>query len=799
MTETGQQREEKSQDLVRKPLLSEKSVTSSKHWLEVRDVMSRQVATVSPEDMVVDAAKMMTERNISCAVVVDHQGKMIGILTERDLLQRVAAKEGDFSGMKVSQAMTFPVESVPPSMSVFEASSILESKKIRRLPVTENGELVGIMTQTDLTRVLASYGVWQTVGDVMTPEVAVAQQAESVWDAAVCMSKRNVSCVVIMEGEKVAGILTERDVMKKIVAPQRDPHRLRLQEVMTSPVLCIESGQSVFSAIRTIEEKKIRRLVVMEGGKLFGVVTQTDIFRAMKQKLQEEDAKHVSFLEHSENAIYTADLNGTTTYVNPAFLKILEVEDRKELVGKEFLPECFWMDPKDRIKLMGQLRRGISVEIKDLVLKSAKGKKIYTTLFWTFTKNIHGEVNGNQGILYDITEKKELLSLREAEEHLRKSNEALQRLNELKSDFVSMVTHELRTPLTVIRGRIDLVLAQDYGTVNDEQKRSLQVAMEHVDRLARMINNLLDLSKIEAGKLELKCDWLDLTALAHHVNESFSLKAKEKNIGLKLESSGEMRIYADEDRLIQVFTNLLGNALKFTQQGEIRISIVNKEQEFECIVSDTGMGISQDEIGKIFEKYEQTKRQHKVPEKGTGLGLSITREFVTMHGGKIWVTSELNAGTQVHFTLPKVPVIEIYRRILKQTIRAAMEKDSRASFVMMPVELLPGEEPPVTPHLWNTVLQDMKAVIEQTLRRGADQVVRGERQIMIVLAECSKENTWRALERIQTSLKTFLRERRLQDRVKIAFVHATYPDDAGTEEDLLELLIQKIINVGHSF
>ena len=430
---------------VKKPLLTEKSVTSSRHWLEVRDVMSRQVATVSPDHTVVEAAKMMKTRNISCAVVLDNKDRVVGILTERDLLQRVAAKEGDFGEKKVSEAMTFPVQSISPAISIFEASTILESKKIRRLPVVENGELVGIVTQTDLTRVLASYGMWRTVGDVMSPNVSTIQQTESVWIASVEMSKRNVSCVVVMDGEKVSGILTERDVMKKIVALQRDPREIRITEVMSSPVLCIAADHSVFSAIKLIEEKKIRRLVVMEGAKLRGVLTQTDIFRTVKQKLQEEEESYVNMLEQSENAIYTADLNGLTTYVNPAFLRILQIENRSDLIGQEFLPERFWMDPKDRIRLMGQLRRGVSIEIKDLILKSAKDRKIFATLFWTFTKNVHGEVNGNQGLLYDITQKKELVSLREAEDHLRKSNEALHRLNEMKSDFVSMVTHDLGT------------------------------------------------------------------------------------------------------------------------------------------------------------------------------------------------------------------------------------------------------------------------------------------------------------------------------------------------------------------
>ncbi len=779
-------------------LLTEKKVTSSRHWLEVRDVMSRQVATVSPEQTVVDAASVMKTRNISCAVVMDGNRQVVGILTERDLLQRVAAREGPFGDKKVREVMTAPVQTILPGMSIFEASSILESKKIRRLPVMENGELVGIITQTDLTRVLASYGMWRTVGDVMSSRVATVHPNDTVRSASVEMAQRNVSCVVILEADRVEGILTERDVMKKIVAAQKDPLQVRVCEVMSTPVLCITSDQSVFSAIKLIEEKKIRRLVVTDGPALKGVLTQTDIFRTVKKKLQEEEENYVHILEHSENAIYTADLNGITTYVNPAFMRILGLESRSDLVGKEFLPERFWMDPKDRMRLIGQLRRGVSIEIKDLILKSSWGEKIFATLFWTFTKNIHGEVNGNQGLLYDITQKKELVSLREAEEYLRKSNEALQRLNELKSDFVSMVSHELRTPMTVIRGRIDLVLSQDYGAINQEQRRSLQVAMEHIDRLSRMVNNLLDLSKIEAGKFQLRCDWIDPVSVAQHVIETFSFKAREKNLELKLEAPSGRSIYADEDRLIQVLTNLVGNAMKFTERGEIRIILTEREEEFEYVVADTGPGISQEDLGRLFQKYEQARQQQKVPEKGTGLGLSITKEIVTMHGGRIWLTSEPGSGTQAHFTLPKRTVPEIFRRAIKEAIQTAMERDKRVSLAMMPIEILPGEDPPVTESLWTTVLLGMKSVIEGIFHRGSDCVVRGERQLMIILAECAKENAWRALERFQAAVVAFLREKHLQDRVKMTFVYVTYPDEGGNEEDLFGNLVQQISKAGHT-
>jgi PAS domain S-box-containing protein len=402
---------------------SDRLVTSSRTWLEVADVMSKDVATISPNETVVSAAKMMSEKKISCMVIMDNE-TVAGILTETDVLTRVAGKGKDFYQTKLGQIMSCPVESVRSDLSVLDAAKIMGEKHIKRLPILDGGKLAGIVTQTDLVRALTSYGLWRDVSAIMSRDVAAIQRNANVAEAADVMTAQDISCIVVLDGDQVAGVLTEKDLLGRVVALQRDPAYVKTEEVMSSPVTSIPPTYSVFSASKIMEEMNIRRLVVMKDERLCGVVTQTDIFMAVRDRLQVEEEKNLRLLEQSKSNIYTTDLDGMITYVNPAFMKLLDVSDPAELISQPFLPKQFCFNQGERKQFLKDLKNG-SIESKELTLKTSKGKKIYVTVFPSFTKDIHGKINGSQGIIYDITAKKELVALREAEEALQQSEERL--------------------------------------------------------------------------------------------------------------------------------------------------------------------------------------------------------------------------------------------------------------------------------------------------------------------------------------------------------------------------------------
>ena len=262
-----------------------------------------------------------------------------------------------------------------------------------------------------------------------------------------------------------------------------------------------------------------------------------------------------------------------------------------------------------------------------------------------------------------------------AKKEMEKANRELRKLDELKSDFVSMVSHELRSPLTVTREAISQVLDGVCGETNKEQKKFLFMSIEGIDRLSRLIEDLLDISKIEAHKMQLKRELTDIVSLAKEVSSSFAFAFQSKELEAKYNfPRDKIELYVDKDRIIQIFVNLMSNALKFTPAGSIEISIVDKENVVECSVSDTGIGISAEDLPKIFRKFDQFSREFESAEKGTGLGLAICKGTIELHGGKIWAESKLFQGTKISFTLPKYSSRELFKEYVTNGLAEAIQR-----------------------------------------------------------------------------------------------------------------------------
>ncbi|MDP8219034.1 MAG: HAMP domain-containing sensor histidine kinase [Candidatus Theseobacter exili] len=182
----------------------------------------------------------------------------------------------------------------------------------------------------------------------------------------------------------------------------------------------------------------------------------------------------------------------------------------------------------------------------------------------------------------------------------------------------------------------------------------LEVGGRNIDRLIRIINNLLDLSKIEAGKVDLHLKTFDLNELIDSLLVTFKVKEQNPMITLRKQIlASNVVIEADHDKLVQVFTNLVGNALKFTQEGTIEIIVHDNGNNIECRVTDSGIDIYPEDIPKVFGKFQQLESNTLIGQKGTGLGLSISKAIVELHHGEIWVESEYGKGTSFIFTLPR--------------------------------------------------------------------------------------------------------------------------------------------------
>jgi len=261
-----------------------------------------------------------------------------------------------------------------------------------------------------------------------------------------------------------------------------------------------------------------------------------------------------------------------------------------------------------------------------------------------------GNITGHVEVLRDVTELAKVTSeLRSANTELEIANAELRKLDQLKTDFLNIASHELRTPLTSIKGFAGFVAEEKLGKLNEKQKDALSKVVSNSDRMTRLIDNMLDMSKIRSGKLELNIARLDLSGLIGGVAVDMKLVAEEKNISFTAVMPDGLAIEGDRDRIEQVLVNLLGNAIKFTPVGgSVSVTAVDHETCVRVSVTDTGIGIAHDDLAHIFEDFWQVDKG-----KGAGLGLAIAASIVREHGGAVWATSKVGLGSTFGFRLPK--------------------------------------------------------------------------------------------------------------------------------------------------
>jgi len=240
---------------------------------------------------------------------------------------------------------------------------------------------------------------------------------------------------------------------------------------------------------------------------------------------------------------------------------------------------------------------------------------------------------------------------------LNKMSSQLKEIDQLKKDFLASVTHELKSPLTSLIMYVDLFLEGAAGELTEKAKKFLKIMERSSKRLSRFIDDLLDMAKIERGKMEIKKEPLEILPIVSEIAELIKPQADEKDIEIAMNIPDNLPlVFVDGDRTRQIITNILSNSVKFTpEKGKISVNIQDEKEHFQVSISDTGIGIPPEQIGKIFDKFEQVKevRERVKGPRGTGLGLAIVKSLVEAQGGKIWVESEVDKGSTFYFTLPK--------------------------------------------------------------------------------------------------------------------------------------------------
>ncbi len=379
-----------------------------------------------------------------------------------------------------------------------------------------------------------------------------------------------------------------------------------------------------------------------------------------------------------------------------------------------------------------------------------------------------GNLIGGVHIMTDITKEKDI--------------------DKMKTELISNVSHELRTPLSTIKEGIALVYEGTLGSLHPDQKHMLATVKNNIDRLARLINDLLDISKIDAGKMELRKSSVNIASLLEEVFSSFQNQAKSKEIKLIIGVNKDIQsIYIDRDRIYQVMTNLIANSIKFTPAGGcITVATKDMQRQVEISVMDTGAGISPQNIEGLFDRFSQFNRVYGPGDGGTGLGLAISKEIVEMHGGRIWVQSEGGEGSTFIFSIPKMGQDEIFLEYLANGLREAAVKDCPLSLVVIHMKNIEKIKAYTDAQVF-AILQDIEGLIARTLRRKSDIVSRykyGE-IIIAILMDTAKKDALSVKERIGQEIKVAMQEKAWPKDIELFLDVVTFPNDA---KDAVEMI-----------
>ena len=515
--------------------------------LKIADIMVEEVMTIEPMDTLGTAARKMADHRISCLVVTE-AGVVKGILTAKDFLKKAATTQDGLYLRTVLEAMTYPVQCVGPGQTIVDASRVMESRGIRHLPVVDHGRLVGVVTQSDLTRALTSCHALQDIAEIMCRDVVTVPTEETVQTAIDVMAAFGISSVVVADSGQVKGVLTERDVLKKVASLERDPATIPVIEVMSSPVFSVPSNYSAFCASRMMDQTHVHRLVVLDDDHLVGIVTQTDIFRAAQRRLQAGEERALQLLDHSKTSVYVLDPEGRVVYLNPAFADLMQIDDPVSLIDQPFLEDRFWVEPQARAGFMERLREG-DVQIDNLRLKTARGNALCVDVVSDFLRDVHGRVSAIHGVFHDVTgqrlaEEASALACKRLEQVNRELTQMRTQMSQgeklaLISEWAAGVVQDLNRPVGRLEGNLEAIrkyicYLREFVALSDElmtlvepmeqpglkaklaqiqdRRRIMKTGFiledvqslcdeskEGIDRVVTIVRNLQDLSRTNTG------------------------------------------------------------------------------------------------------------------------------------------------------------------------------------------------------------------------------------------------------------------------------------------------------------
>jgi PAS domain S-box-containing protein len=449
-------------------------------------------------------------------------------------------------------------------------------------------------------------------------------------------------------GERIFGML-QGEIVNRNLSEFVDSEEMK---VITEQTQERSQGQISTYELNIKRQDGEKRVILVTGTPQFdndgSFIGTFGVFRDITERKKTEDEllKLSSAVEQSPVSIIITDTKGNIEYVNSKFTKVTGYEQSEVLGANPRILKSGDMPSKTYKQLWKSLTSGHEW------CGEFHNKKKNGDLFWEFAYlspifDTHGDIAHFLAVKEDITERKQ------AEKELIEAKEKAEESDRLKSAFLSNISHEIRTPLNSIIGFSDLLINSD--SEPDKQLGFARIINNSGINLLSIINDILDISKIESGQLRVNKKMFSVSQLINDIKKEYQFKALNKGIELRLDGlnpTNEVFVESDEDRIRQVLTNLVVNAIKFTNDGIIVIGIKMNENFVQFRVKDTGIGIPAKFHEQIFERFRQVESANTRKHGGNGLGLPISKSIVEILGGKIWVESEEGKGSTFYFTIP---------------------------------------------------------------------------------------------------------------------------------------------------
>jgi PAS domain S-box-containing protein len=603
--------------------MAEELQQATAYTLNICESLTESLIVLSP-DSIIQSVNQST-----CDLLGYDSTDLVGqpasiLLTDKDSILQNLTLDRLISTGAITNLETTYRESTGSKIPILFSASILTDRKGLTLGIVYLAQDIADLKQMQEKNALLATAL-ENVADAIeiTDDTAKYLYVNAAFERITGYTQQEVlgqtPAAILRSGKHSSGFYSEMfdtvahgQIWNGLQVSKRKDGTLYDQEVTLSPIL---NTEGLFTHIVAVKRDITERLQA-------------------EARLKEAERRWRTLLEEMKLVVVGLNCLGRVDYVNPFFLE-LSGYSQAEVLGKEwfknFLPQ--YQSKQVHKCFLDILMQEFHSNYQNSILTKSGEERV---IAWnnTLLHNPQGEVVGTMSIGEDITDR--------------------QAIERMKDEFISVVSHELRTPLASIHGGLNLLSSGLMDPQSEKGRRVIQIASDNADRLVFLVNDILELERLESGKIKLAMQPCNMADLIVKATNMMQVMAKRAGITLSV-SSQDIQLVVDPDRILQVLTNLLSNAVKFSVKGAtvwIALELQRSENRVLFTVQDQGRGIPGDQLDSIFERFHQVDASDSRKKGGTGLGLAICQSIVQQHNGQIWVNSNLGEGSSFCFTLP---------------------------------------------------------------------------------------------------------------------------------------------------